>query len=124
MAPKKSYGSSAQEGRTKKNARSTLIEYDRGSLLKYFLGKDLNARVSDSKIDYSDIPELTKRQMKQAKRAKVGRPSLGVLPRKMISIKIDPFLLEEIRKQAKNVGKKYQSFVHEILERFVMKKPI
>ena len=75
--------------------------------------------VSDADIDYSDIPKLTSDQLKGARRARVGRPSLGPLPRKLISIKIDPFLLERLKQTAKKQGTRYQSLIHSILERYI-----
>ncbi len=77
--------------------------------------------VQDSMIDYSDIPELTLRQMKKAKRARAGRPPLGLAPKKLISIKIDPILLEEIKRRAKEEGNRYQTLMHRILEEYIHK---
>ena len=99
-----------------------LVQYDTNSLLKFFLGKSGKAKeIPDSKIDYSDIPPLTRDDMKRARRAKPGRPPIGLVSRKMISIKIDPFILEKIKLEARKHGNGYQTFIHEILEDYVKK---
>lgn len=72
-------------------------------------------------IDYSDIPALTSKQLKNSKRTRVGRPLLGASPRKAVSIKIDPSLLKKIKVRAKSSGKRYQSLIHEVLEKFFNK---
>ena len=79
-----------------------------------------NARIiPDSKIDFSDIPELTDEQLKEMKRP--GRPLLGDSHRQMIAIRIDPVVLEKIKKRAKRDGKGYQTLINEILGKFVKK---
>ncbi len=122
---KKSSVSSAPARQTRKRKRSTLVEYDTESLLKFFLQKKqpiTTPQISDEEIDYSDIPPLTPTAIKQAKRARVGRPPLGAAPRKMVSIKIDPLVLEEIKRRAKKKSKGYQSLIHEILEEYLKKR--
>ena len=117
---KKQSGSLARGKRTKRKGRSTLAKYDSDSLLRFFLKEDVEKyEVADHEINYSDIPELTSTQMKRAKRAKVGRPPMGVAARKMISIKIDPLLLQATKKRARKEGKGYQTLIHEILEKYV-----
>lgn len=71
----------------------------------------------DEEIDFSDIPELTAEWLKNAKR--VGRPLLGSAPRKDIHIRLDPDVLNKIKKQAKKRGMKYQSLINEILKKAV-----
>lgn len=95
---KKTSGSSARGKQAKKSAKDT----------------------RKNKIDFSDIPELTDEQLKQMKR--IGRPLLGMTQRQLISIRIDPNVLEEIKKKAKKKGKKYQTLINEILEKYVGKK--
>lgn len=71
------------------------------------------------KIDYSDIPPLSDRQLKAMRR--VGRPPLGSATKLMIALRLDPNLLEKIRKLAKKSGKGYQTLIHEVLEEFIKK---
>ena len=73
----------------------------------------------DEGIDYSDIPELSDEQLGQARRVRVGRPPIGAVARKMISMKIDPGLLEELKARAKREGKGYQTLIHAVLEAYV-----
>jgi uncharacterized protein (DUF4415 family) len=65
------------------------------------------------KIDYSDIPELSDRQLAAMRR--VGRPTLGDEPRKLIAIRLDAKVLGWLRKTAEKRGLPYQSLVNEIL---------
>lgn len=90
--------------------------------------RELKARISKMKraarsapkdIDYSDIPELSNEQLKKARR--VGRPLLGKAPRKLISIKIDPFLLANLKKLAQKQDQGYQTLIHQALEEFIRK---
>jgi uncharacterized protein (DUF4415 family) len=67
------------------------------------------------RIDYSDIPALTDAQLKGLKR--VGRPPLGALPRKAISIRIDEDVLDWLKCRAAATDKPYQSLINEILGR-------
>jgi hypothetical protein len=82
--------------------------------------------LSDDEIDYSDIPALTDEELKELRplyphlRGK-GRPRLSVLPRKLISIKLDPFLVERLKREAKAKNTKYQSLIHQILENYFKK---
>ena len=72
-------------------------------------GKDMRPR----KIDFSDIPELSEKQLSRMRR--VGRPTLGDEPRKLIAIRMDPKVLAWLRKTADKKGLPYQSLVNEIL---------
>ena len=65
------------------------------------------------KIDYSDIPELSNRQLSAMRR--VGRPTVGDEPRKLIAIRLDAKVLGWLRKTAEKKGLPYQSLVNEIL---------
>ena len=76
--------------------------------------------IRDSQIDYSDIPALSDEQLHSMKR--VGRPPLGDTPKLMIAIRLDPELLEKIRKLADKSKKGYQTLIHEILENYIEKK--
>ncbi|MBI4525531.1 MAG: BrnA antitoxin family protein [Deltaproteobacteria bacterium] len=72
-------------------------------------GKGTNLR----KIDFSDIPELSENQLSRLRR--VGRPSLGDDPRKLIAIRLDPKVLNWLRRTAAKKGIPYQSLANEIL---------
>jgi uncharacterized protein (DUF4415 family) len=72
-------------------------------------GKDMRPR----KIDFSDIPELSEKQLSRMRR--VGRPTLGDEPRKLIAIRMDAKVLAWLRKTADKKGLPYQSLVNEIL---------
>jgi len=65
------------------------------------------------KIDFSDIPELSEKQLSRMRR--VGRPTLGDEPRKLIAIRMDAKVLAWLRKTADKKGLPYQSLVNEIL---------
>ena len=65
------------------------------------------------RIDFSDIPELSERQLRRMRR--VGRPTLGDEPRKLIAIRLDASVLGWLRRTAKKKGLPYQSLVNEIL---------
>ena len=68
----------------------------------------------DSAINFSDIPESTDEELRKAKR--VGRPRMDDA-KLLIAIRIRPSLLDKIKKAAKQEGKPYQTFIHEILEK-------
>jgi uncharacterized protein (DUF4415 family) len=65
------------------------------------------------KVDFSDIHELSDEQLSSMRR--VGRPTLGDEPRKLIAIRLDAKVLGWLRKTAKKKGLPYQSLVNEIL---------
>jgi len=94
---KKSRGLSAQGRRTAKK------------------GKGITRR----KIDYSDIPELSQTQL--ASLSRVGRPPIGDEPRKLIAIRLDPKILEWVRKTAARKKLPYQSLINNILSREMKK---
>jgi predicted DNA binding CopG/RHH family protein len=70
--------------------------------------------ITDSRIDFSDIPETTDTELKRARR--VGRPKTGHA-KQLIAIRISPRLLAELRRQAARQSKPYQTFIHELLEK-------
>jgi uncharacterized protein (DUF4415 family) len=88
---KRARGLSARDGRAAKKERDT----------------------KPRKIDFSDIPELSEKQLSGMRR--VGRPPLGDEPRKLIAIRMDPKVLAWLRKAAEKRGLPYQSLVNEIL---------
>jgi uncharacterized protein (DUF4415 family) len=65
------------------------------------------------KIDFSDIPELSEKQLSRMRR--VGRPTVGEEPRKLIAIRLDPKVLGWLRETAEKKGLPYQSLVNQIL---------
>lgn len=70
----------------------------------------------DSKIDFSDIPELTDNELATGRR--VGRPRKDNA-KQLIAVRIDPRLLTKIRKLATKKKKPYQTLLHELLEEAV-----
>ena len=72
----------------------------------------------DSRIDFSDVPESSDRELARARR--VGRPTTG-RAKQLIAIRIDPRLLAELRRLAAREHKPYQTLVHELLEAAVRK---
>ncbi len=72
----------------------------------------------DKNIDFSDIPESTDQELKNAKR--VGRPRSGN-PKQLIALRIDPRLLSKLKKLALKKEKPYQTFIHELLEKVCKK---
>ncbi|MGE5853685.1 MAG: BrnA antitoxin family protein [Deltaproteobacteria bacterium] len=69
--------------------------------------------MKSKKIDFSDIPELSDKQLARMRR--VGRPTVGDEPRKLIAIRLDVKVLSWLRETAAKKGKPYQSLVNEIL---------
>ena len=69
--------------------------------------------MKSKKIDFSDIPELSAKQLSSMRR--VGRPTVGDEPRKLIAIRLDAKVLGWLRKTAEEKGLPYQSLVNEIL---------
>lgn len=68
-------------------------------------------------IDFSDIPELPPAQLRGMRR--VGRPPLGAAARRLIAIRVDPQVLDALRREARQRGLGYQSLVHDLLARHV-----
>jgi uncharacterized protein (DUF4415 family) len=69
--------------------------------------------MKSTKINFSDIPELSDRQLSSMRR--VGRPTVGDELRKLIAIRLDAKVLGWLRKTAEKKGLPYQSLVNEIL---------
>ena len=88
---KKSRGSSARGERAERKAKATRRK----------------------KIDFSDIPELSEKQLSRMRR--VGRPTVGEEPRKLIAIRLDSKVLGWLRETAEKKGLPYQSLVNQIL---------
>ena len=68
-------------------------------------------------IDLSDIPEVSPAQLRAMRR--VGRPPLGAAARRLIAIRIDPHVLDAVRREAKRRGLGYQSLINNLLARHV-----
>jgi uncharacterized protein (DUF4415 family) len=71
------------------------------------------ARTRGKRIDFSDIAELSKKQLSAMRR--VGRPTLGDEPRRLIAIRMDAKVLDWVRKAAMKKGMPYQSLINDIL---------
>lgn len=72
--------------------------------------------IPDSEIDFSDIPEITDEEFERARR--VGRPTYGDEPKQLIAIRIEPSLLQKLKKLALSKKIPYQTFIHKILESY------
>ena len=78
-----------------------------------------NVRRTRTRIDFSDIPESSAEQLQVMKR--VGRPPLGERARQLIAIRVDPTVLEKVRKEARRRQVGYQTLINEVLARHVRK---
>jgi uncharacterized protein (DUF4415 family) len=72
--------------------------------------------IPDSGIDFSDIPELSDKELSRGRR--VGRPKSDVV-KQMIALRIDPALLSKLKKLTKKRKTPYQTLLHELLEEAV-----
>jgi uncharacterized protein (DUF4415 family) len=68
-------------------------------------------------IDFSDIPEASLAQLRAMRR--VGRPPLGTTARRLIAIRIDPEVLDAVRREAKRRGLGYQTLINDLLAKHV-----
>ena len=68
-------------------------------------------------IDFSDVPEASPAQLRVMRR--VGRPPLGSAARRLIAIRIDPQVLDAVRREAKRRGLGYQSLINDLLAKHV-----
>ena len=69
------------------------------------------------RIDFSDIPEASPAELRAMRR--VGRPPLGAEARRLIAIRIDPQVLDAVRREAKRRGLGYQSLINNLLAKHV-----
>ena len=69
------------------------------------------------RIDFSEIPEASPAQLRAMRR--VGRPPLGVEARRLIAIRIDPQVLDAVRREAKRRGLGYQSLINDLLAKHI-----
>ena len=67
--------------------------------------------------DFSDIPEVSPAQLQVMRR--VGRPPLGATARRLIAIRIDPQVLDAVRREARRRGLGYQSLINDLLAKHV-----
>src|SRR5439155_27130145 len=67
--------------------------------------------------DFSDIPAVSPAQRRAMRR--VGRPALGAEARRLIAIRIDPQVLDAVRREAKRRGLGYQSLINNLLAKYV-----
>ena len=74
-----------------------------------------SGRPTSQKIDFSDIPEISRTQLRAMRR--VGRPPLGAATRRLVSIRVDAQVLDYFRKEAAERGVGYQTLIHEVLAR-------
>ena len=72
-----------------------------------------SVRRTRRKIDFSDIPDSSPRQLGAMRR--VGRPPIGAEPRQLIAIRVDPRVLESFRKEARRRRIGYQTLINEVL---------
>ena len=92
---KKSSASSARAARATKRGRHT---------------------TSKRKIDYSEIPEASDEQLRTMRR--VGRPPAGTAAKHLIAIRIDPDVLNRMRRHAREAGVGYQTLINDVLARY------
>lgn len=68
-------------------------------------------------IDFSEIREASPAQLRAMRR--VGRPPLGSDARRLIAIRIDPQVLDAVRREAKRRRLGYQSLINDVLAKHV-----
>lgn len=71
------------------------------------------ARRTRRKIDFSDVPDSSPKQLKAMRR--VGRPPLGDGPRQLIAIRVDPDVLDHFRKEARRRRVGVQALITQVL---------
>jgi uncharacterized protein (DUF4415 family) len=76
-----------------------------------------SGRATARRIDYSDIPPLSDAQLGSMRR--IGRPPLGKTARQLIAIRLDPDVLDALRREAERKGIGYQTLIHQLLEAHV-----
>jgi len=69
--------------------------------------------IKKRKIDYSDIPPLSNRQLTSMR--PVGRPPLGEERRQLIAIRLDPTVLRWLKSLAAKREVPYQSLINDLL---------
>jgi uncharacterized protein (DUF4415 family) len=89
------------------------MEKSRGSSARGMRAGKKEKGMRSKKIDFSDIRKLSDKQLSSMRR--VGRPTVGDEPRKLITIRLDSNVLGWLPKTAEKKGLPYQSLVNEIL---------
>lgn len=74
-------------------------------------------RSLDDGSDFSDIPELSDKQLRTMRR--VGRPPVGGATKVAIAFRMHPALLAHIRQLARRREMPYQTLMHQLLEKAV-----
>ena len=74
------------------------MKKSRGSSARAARAGKKDKNMKSKKIDFSDIPELSDKQLERMHR--VGRPTVGEEPRKLIAIRLDAKVLSWLRKTA------------------------
>ena len=62
------------------------------------VARNVRRTVARTKIDFSDIPELSDEQLRTMRR--VGRSQIGAEARQLIAIRLDPEVLNRFRAEA------------------------
>lgn len=75
----------------------------------------VNAPRTRRKIDFSDIPDSSAKQLGAMRR--VGRPPLGDRARQLIAIRLDAAVLDTFREEARRRRVGYQTLINEVLAR-------
>jgi uncharacterized protein (DUF4415 family) len=57
-----------------------------------------------------------------AQMRRVGRPPLGDVARQLIAIRLDPQVIEALRKEAERRGIGYQTLINDVLARHVRRR--
>jgi uncharacterized protein (DUF4415 family) len=78
-----------------------------------------SVRRTARKIDFSDLSDSSPEQLNAMRR--VGRPPLGDEPRQLIAIRVDPGVLDQLRKEAHRRRVGYQTLINEVLAQHVRK---
>ena len=81
------------------------------------VGKSGPRTTTSRKIDFSNIPEASEKQLQVMRR--VGRPPLGASARQLIAIRVDPDVLKEVRSEAKRRNVAYQTLINRVLSDYV-----
>lgn len=95
------------------------MKKSRGSSVRGERAEKKEKSTRPKKINFSDIPELSNKQLSSMRR--VGRPTVGDEPRKLIAIRLDAKVLGWLRETAEKKGLPYQSLVNKILAREMRK---
>jgi uncharacterized protein (DUF4415 family) len=122
LTPHLDWSKARRPARAAKNARSTIVRHRLTSTrLARQAALQPIPHVPDAAIDFSDIPEATREQLAQFRRASLGRPPIGSATRQAISIRLDPAVLRELRAEATRRGVGYQTLLNDVLAGAVLR---